>query len=197
MKTLLIDVLIYAALALLLFPLLGAFVNFILINLLKIPFSIIDRTGRAFLFFINKLTFLGVVHHELSHALLAFITGAKIKSISLYHEENGHLGCVSYQPRGVLLLRSLQLSLASSAPVFIGIISEFFLIQLVLTKSLSGILTTLVSYLILSIAIHMDMSFQDIKVYLKGTPGCFVILFLLFLIIKLVNPAFLPSFNLI
>ena len=39
--------------------------------------------GRAAFIFRNYITWPGTVHHEFSHALLAFVTGAKVKRISL------------------------------------------------------------------------------------------------------------------
>ena len=39
--------------------------------------------GRAAFVFRNYLTWPGTVHHEFSHALVAFVTGAKVRRISL------------------------------------------------------------------------------------------------------------------
>lgn len=41
--------------------------------------------GGSVAFFIrNRLTFLGTVHHELAHALFAFVSGAKVTKIELF-----------------------------------------------------------------------------------------------------------------
>ena len=59
-------------------PLIGMIINFIVTIIL----SRIIR-GKLYLFVANTLTFPGVMYHELSHALFAFITGAKIEKISM------------------------------------------------------------------------------------------------------------------
>ena len=53
--------------------------------------------GDSFTYFIfNRLTFIGVFHHELSHALLATVTGAKVTKIVFFHPDGDRLGYVTY-----------------------------------------------------------------------------------------------------
>ena len=184
MKSAVIDVLICSLALIALFPVLGACVNFILSFILKSILGIIDKRGMAYMIFVNYLTIPGVIHHELSHALFAFLSGAKITEINIYRVSFDSLGSVSYSPRGPLLLRGLQCSLSSMAPVFTGLISEYFLIRLIINGRLPVLLLFLVAYLIIAIGIHMDMSSQDILVYLKGCPCVFIILFIILLLVK-------------
>lgn len=100
----------------------------------KIIAKIISRLfGTKFAdIFLNKITFIGVIHHELSHALFALLTGAKITSIHLFRpdEKTGTLGSVSYATRGPLILRSFQSTLASMAPIICGTISVLYIFLL-------------------------------------------------------------------
>ena len=109
----------------------GLFIHFIqfLINLL---FSKMIGPDATYIF-LNKITFIGVIHHELSHALLAFITGAKIVQVKLfkYDEEDGSLGQVVFYPRGPLLLRCIQDLFSSIAPTLCGGVSIFCLIYFI------------------------------------------------------------------
>ena len=65
--------------------------------------------GDSFTYFIfNRLTFIGVFHHELSHALLATVTGAKVTKIVFFHPDGDRLGYVEYVTRGNIIMRSIQ-----------------------------------------------------------------------------------------
>lgn len=52
----------------------------------------------------TRWTAVGVIFHELSHLLFAFLTGAKIEGFRLYRfkrsEDDDVLGYVNYAPRG-------------------------------------------------------------------------------------------------
>lgn len=181
-KELLINAIIYSVIILLMCPLLGALLNKILVEILSRVFGILDRSGALFLAFANVITFVGVIHHELSHAIIAFALGAKIRKINLYKISAGSLGSVSYSPRGPLLLRSLQMSLSAAAPVFMGVITESIIYFYFHNYSGPFWVLLLIGYLALSIAVHMDMSMQDIIVYLKGVPCCFLLLVLILLL---------------
>ena len=105
-------------------PLTGFLINLFVTRLLSALLGLIDHSGKLFLFIANTLTFPGVCYHELSHALFAFITGAKIKKIVLYHKQKDTLGSVEMIPRGPLPLKWLQLSFSACAPVITGLIGE-------------------------------------------------------------------------
>lgn len=167
---------LYTVIMLMIFPAVGFLIDFVLSGILSFLLGIIDRRGRAFVFFENRVTFVGVIYHELSHALFAFLSGAKIRKISLYHKEGNRLGYVKYTPRGIWLFRGLQMSLASCAPVVTGSFAMYWGYRLLTEASLSGWKLFLWGYLMISVLVHMDMSSEDLKVYLKGVPACFLLL---------------------
>lgn len=183
MKDMIVHAIMYSVILLLACPLAGMLLDFVTDKFFNTLLGIFDRSGALYLAFMNVLTFPGVIHHELSHALIAFILGAKIKKINLYKISNGSLGSVTYVPRGPVMLQSLQRSLSSAAPVFMGIITECILIPFAVSAHIHPFLLFLLIYLIISIVIHMDMSITDIIVYVKGTPLCFCFLFILFMVL--------------
>lgn len=141
---------------------------------------------KSALFIMNKLTFIGVVHHELSHALFAFISGAKIREINLFKPQGNSLGSVQIVPRGNKILKSIQLTLTAIAPVITGIISmctiAYFVsinIEIMLVWQI-----ILIAYLFISIFFHSTMSTADLKCAIKGLPICAIIIFIIELITK-------------
>ena len=97
--------------------LLAKFLTQLLASIIGAPAAFIIR---------NYLTFPGTVHHELSHALVAILLGAKVKRITLI-PKNDALGQVEIQTRGASVLQNLQLSLSAVAPVLCGAVSECIL----------------------------------------------------------------------
>lgn len=130
-------------------------------------------------FLLTKLTFIGVIHHELSHAFVAFLTGAKVKKIELFtmfHKDR--LGSVQFVPRGPFLLQSLQVVLTSIAPMIFGLISLYYLSNVEIGSNIG--LLVFIWYLRLSILIHTTMSSQDVKICFKGLPVVIFILIVFF-----------------
>lgn len=132
------------------------------------------------------LTFPGVVHHELSHALYCILTGGKVTRMVLFCPEskgNGSftLGYVNWQPRGPWLFQSVQYYTASMAPTIQGIITLFLLRQFIMKCSSKGLKVALL-YLAFSIFLHMDMSQPDVKGMAKGLPVCTVLIFIICMI---------------
>ena len=118
---------------------------------------------------VNWLTIPGVIHHEVSHAFVALITGAEITEFRPFWPDktSGSLGHVNFMVRGSLFTKSLQYTLTSTAPVIMGTITSIILFRL--TKMAFPISTLiLLIYLIFSILIHASMSFADVKVMLRG-----------------------------
>lgn len=142
----------------------------------------ITNSSIAFVFR-NYLTYPGTVHHELAHALLAFITGARVLRINLIPHGN-RLGSVEFEPRGNIILRSIQLSLSAVAPVICGAASMFMMLYLILPKCSLAWHYVLFIYIFVSIFFHMTMSTQDTRNFLKGFPVCMLILFVIFLFVK-------------
>ncbi|MCR4589460.1 MAG: hypothetical protein K5668_01400 [Lachnospiraceae bacterium] len=130
----------------------------------------------------NYLTYPGTVHHELSHALIAFITGAKVVKINLFPKGNA-LGSVDLEPRGNIILRSLQLSLSAIAPVVLGSVSLFLLWTFVLTNITEVWQYILFWYIFVSILFHMCMSPPDYANFFKGLIPSVLVIFLVFLLL--------------
>ncbi len=118
----------------------------------------------------NKLTFIGVIHHELSHLLLALLTGAKITDVSLFETKDGKLGHVDMIPRGPFVLKSLQSALCGMAPILCGCTSLYLIYYYGLYKrqGIYDVWTLIWILLMMNIGYHMSMSRQDFKVALKG-----------------------------
>jgi len=112
---------------------------------------------------INRITFIGVIHHELAHLLVAIITGAKITEVHLFKpKDDGSLGSVSYASRGPLVLRCLQTTLSSMAPTILGVASLYGILYLMSTTSI--LIDILLTLLALCIIIHMNMICGTLKV---------------------------------
>lgn len=135
------------------------------------------------LFMANYITFVGTIHHELSHAIVAFITGAKVKEIRLLDFNNNTLGHVNYIPRGPMWLQQLQLSLTSIAPIITGIITNSLIISYLKSHTLSLTYRIIIYYVMFSIITHMSMSKQDIKIGLKGLPACIIVIYSISLLV--------------
>jgi len=150
----------------------------------KIIYNIISVFSPGFAFvLINYLTFPGVIHHELSHAIFGFISGAKIHNITLFHPSGMSLGHVDMSYRGPWALRSIQACVSAAAPVFCGMATSCLLYSLAGLSS-SGFLFFLLYYLLFSVLMHMTMSIPDIKCYLKGFIGFFIILLIICILLR-------------
>lgn len=129
-----------------------------------------QATGRrAALFVINRVMFIGTVFHELSHALFAIITGAKVKKVrcfTLFSKDM--LGYVEFIPQGGKLKKALQTSLTSCAPVLTGFVTVPLFFRMSMADGLSIGMRLLCFYTSISIACHMSMSVEDLGLYKKG-----------------------------
>lgn len=117
---------------------------------------------------INRLTFPGVITHELAHALFAFISGAKVISIHIFSIFKGDtLGYVEYAPRGGVIRRNFQIFFTSLAPVIINIglciLTGYLALKFNIWYSY-----LILGYLFISFLNHASMSTQDLKLYFKG-----------------------------
>ncbi len=122
-------------------------------------------------------TYIGTVIHELSHAAVAFLTGAKVKKITLI-PKGTTLGSVEYVPRGNKFLQGLQMSLSAIAPTIVGTLLLWLLFTEVHPLLTEAWHYVLFYYLALSILFHMDLSLQDLRNFFQG--------FLPFLVFSLV-----------
>lgn len=157
----------------LIIPILGVITEYIIVRGLR---KIIARllSGTVEYYFSNYVLFFGVVVHELSHALFALITGAKITEIALFKPENGSLGHVEFQARGNAFLRALQLSVSACAPVVVGSVILFTLIFKVFPVLSTTIQWILTIYALVSVLFHMNMSKADLNCYFKGAGQLFL-----------------------
>lgn len=137
---------------------------------------------------INYGTIPGVMHHELSHALLAFLTGAKVTEVKLFQfsHKNGALGYVSYAARGNFVFKAIQKVFASIAPILCGFISCSLLWIFVRPMTVGNTLwTVLFYYLFGCIILHMSLSKQDLKVMRSGIIVVFLLMTVIFYFTKL------------
>lgn len=141
--------------------------------------------GKTAFFIRNRLTFVGTVHHELSHALFALISGARVTRVELFRVRGDQLGCVEFYPRGNGFTRALQMTLASIAPVVCGTGSLCLLVWVWLFCCGEVWQYALVGYLGISIFFHMNMSGQDVKNALRGMPFTVLLCYLIFFITKI------------
>lgn len=121
----------------------------------------------------TKFTFIGVILHEMAHALMAVITGAKVVKVNLFNitPRGRELGSVDVACCGPSWLKSIQKVLIGMAPI----ISGFALLYLLNDIEVDGALKIIgLIYLKFSIAFHMDMSAEDRSVFMSGVPLLFI-----------------------
>lgn len=155
-------------------------IGLIVNELEKVQIRLVSKLfGNKIAYFIcNYLTFPGIIIHELSHALFASMSGAKVTKVKLISfKRDGQLGYVQYITRGNKIIQSLQKSWSSAAPTIVGMLLELFLLYLLRNK---GDLSWIIIYLMISIGDHMSMSKQDIKNCLSG---CWSVAFIVYILL--------------
>lgn len=136
-------------------------------------------------FVCNRLTFPGIIIHELSHALFVILTGARLIRVCCFEIFKGdRLGHVDFALDGSLFKQRAQLSLISCAPVLTGLLIENILIKVNLTYNFEWYIHLLLWYLIISVADHMSMSKVDVQNYKRGMVVVFPIMMILMIIVK-------------
>ena len=133
---------------------------------------------KAALFFHNYFTFAGTIIHELSHAALCILTGAKLKEICIFEENPERLGHISYCNRGPFFIRAFQDALIASAPTFLGIFLFYFLFHKLFSEILLFYQKAIIIYLLISLVNHSSMSLVDTKAYIKS---CWILIFPFFI----------------
>lgn len=153
----------------------------------KIIYQVMSLLSPKFAFAVaNYLTFPGVMHHELSHAVLGFITGAKITKINLFKPRGTSLGNVQMIYRGPWLLRCIQGCLSAIGPVALGLVTCVLTYVYILPTLTGASATILVYYLLFSIIMHMTMSPSDMFCFIKGVVGVYLIV-LVICVLKNIN----------
>lgn len=120
-------------------------------------------------FICNRLLFLGTVVHELSHALFAFVSGArvtKIRCFTLFSKNT--LGYVEFCTVGGPFRRSFQLAFSSCAPTVVGCFILSVIFHIWSLSDLSIPLRIFLVYFGVSVADHMSMSNVDVRNYVRG-----------------------------
>lgn len=132
-------------------------------------FSGIFGSGFTFII-VNYLFFPGVMLHEIAHATMAFLSGAKVTEVELFEISCGTLGHVSFVPRGPKVFKGVQRVLVASAPVYLGLGYQLIIYTLWTSGPQGVAFKVLLGYLALSILFHMTMSLTDMVGFVKGLP---------------------------
>ena len=166
---------------LLVIPALGCLIHLIRTAILRVIGQAVG--GETAWFIANRATFLGVVHHECAHALVAILTGGKVEQMQLFHPQGDQLGCVIWHPRRLYPgACAIQYTLVSIAPVVFGCCTVYLLGKYGLPMCTSAWQTVLLGYIIFSVFIQSTMSRQDVRVAAKGLPVCAVMIFAVLLV---------------
>lgn len=161
---------------LLVIPAVGCLIHLIRTAILRVIGEMVG--GETAWFIANRATFLGVVHHECAHALVAVLTGGKIEQMQLFHPQGDQLGYVVWRPRRLYPGScAIQYTLVSIAPVVFGCCTVYLLGKYGLPMCTSAWQTILVGYMLFSIFIQSTMSRQDVRVAAKGLPVCAAMIF--------------------
>lgn len=126
--------------------------------------------GRgAAMFLANYATFPGVILHELSHAVGAKLSGAKLDKVSLFEPNGETLGRVEFTCRGKRRRDiAFQKAVSSCAPVLGGIVMVSVFVAVSRWGDGSPMLQAMSMHGAFSMACHTDMSRQDMKNYVSG-----------------------------
>lgn len=132
------------------------------------------------------VTIIGTLHHELSHALGYLITGGRVHKISILPKAQPdgsvRLGYVSGSTRGPMLLRAVQDTVSSAAPLLFGFVTVYLLWRFALPHAASTGLKAFVIYAIVSILLHMELSHADLKILARGIVPTLLLLYVLILL---------------
>lgn len=137
------------------------------------------------------LTYPGVVYHELSHALFAFLSGAKVTNIHLWPSKNNGsakrtLGYVTFVPQGSLRRRNFQSAIASVAPSVTGTAGVIALLYFAFTHpTMSTGFWLIWIYAMICLGLHSDMSDADMKNLRKGLLGTIITMAIIFLLVPI------------
>ena len=167
-------------------PLIGFIIN----RITDIEFNWLSKLfGEPFaLFFINRLTFIGVITHELAHWIFAKICGAyvdKIKLLTFFSDDE--LGSVRFITQGGIIKQHFQMFFASCGPVIINTTISILLIYN--CKDVAHwYIYILIGYLVISLMNHASMSKPDLKIYFNSSkiviPVLTIILFIGFILLR-------------
>lgn len=130
--------------------------------------------GKGAYLILNYLTFVGVIHHELSHALFALLTGAHVTEVAIFQPSGNSLGHVNYATRGGIPFSSLQHYFTAVGPVVMGTVTSV-LIMYGMTVWRNPLMLILFAYLLFSVLVHATMSPPDVLNMLRGILPVFIL----------------------
>lgn len=163
-------------------------VGMIFSELKRLELKLIGAFSPDLAFFcVVYLTFPGCFIHELSHLLFAVITGAEVKDVCFFENENGRLGHVTTRSRGPWFIVAIQYTLIAVAPVVIGVSLGFVLLRYIYAEPHSLCENIGLWYLVVSLINHSTMSKSDIDGYFRGVWLFLLPLFATFFIMCLIN----------
>ena len=141
---------------------------------------------KTTLFICNRVTFPGVMIHELSHALFATMFGAKVTKMRLMTiRDDSRLGYIEYITMGSPMKQGLQHTFCACAPTIMGILLELLLFHMLSNGFIvSNGWRIFAIYMMVSIGDHMSMSKQDVKNYLRGSWSVFILTYLILLLLR-------------
>ncbi|MCR4843249.1 MAG: hypothetical protein K5840_08320 [Eubacterium sp.] len=135
---------------------------------------------------VNYLTFPGTIIHELSHAAVAFVTGAEVTSFSVI-PSGLNLGSVEFKPRGKRVFRDMQITLASAAPVIVGTVLLWVMYAYIYPNCGTTVHYVLYWYMFASIFFHMTLSIQDILNIVMALPVSIPVIYVTMLVVTFVS----------
>jgi hypothetical protein len=128
--------------------------------------------------FRNYMTYVGTIHHELSHALFVVLTGGKVEKITLI-PKGKKLGSVDFRCRGNWFFRGLQMSLSAIAPVLCGAATLYLMSNYLYPLCSADWMKLLYFYLFISIFFHMTLSKQDMDNFRQGSVPLLLIVYVI------------------
>lgn len=132
------------------------------------------------------LTYPGVVYHELSHALFAVLSGARVNSFSLRRRQEAD-GSVTLGSVGLLvsahpLMGAFQLTLSGIAPSVMGVLAMVLMCLFAFPSCTEWWQWAIWSYLFVCVLLHSEMSRVDLQEAGRGLPIIILFLFTVFCI---------------
>ncbi len=128
--------------------------------------------ARAAIFVGYYLTIIGTLHHELAHALGYLLTGGRVHRISILPKAQPdgsiRLGYVIGSTRGPWLLRAIQDTVSATAPLSFGFLTVYLLTGFAIPRASGAGMTAFLYYVVVSVALHMELSKEDLKILARG-----------------------------
>ena len=129
--------------------------------------------SRAGYIVMNYATFPGVMLHELCHVLMAKLTGAKVDKVKFFEPSGTSLGYVQFHCNGKKSSHAFQMAATACAPVALGFVVVALLRSGITFFHGFPVCQAYLWHMLVSMLLHMTMSKEDLKSYLRGCAGLF------------------------